>query len=113
ATARVGKIDVYCNYELRSIQEARLTSGQAAGDYQLRDYVATRLQLRREGELVSGAVAQGEESWRELPSRVVTLPDRVQVGVAAVTTSTEAFAPVFYGLSLERRTQPARTSRCT
>jgi regulation of enolase protein 1 (concanavalin A-like superfamily) len=109
ATARVGKIDVYCNYELRSKQEARLTSVQTAADYQLRDSVATRLQLRREGGRVLGAVAQEDETWRELPPIAVTLPDRVQVGVAAVTTSTEAFAPVFYGLTLERKTTPPLT----
>lgn len=101
ATARVGDIDVYCNFEFRTAQEVRLTSIQDADAYHLRDHVATRLLLRREGDRLFPAVAQGNDPWRELPQRVVPLPARVEVGVAAVTTASEAFAPVFYELTVK------------
>ena len=113
ATTRAGKSHVYCNYELRSDRTARLTTVKAASDYQLRDYVTTRLQLRRVGDLITAAVAQENEPWRELPPTVVALPDCVHVGVAAVTTATEAFAPVFSGLSLDGRTTSDRTKHST
>jgi len=58
---------------------------------------------------VVGAVAQEGGPWRELPRLFVALPDRVQTGVTAVTTSAEAFAPVFYDLTLQgETTNPAK-----
>jgi LSD1 subclass zinc finger protein len=86
ALVRDGAVRCYTAFELR--QEGRTTAahGLPVG---AEDVV---LQLQRRGNQILGAVAPGGGQSQPFPPLVVTYPAQVQVGVAAVNSSTERFA---------------------
>jgi regulation of enolase protein 1 (concanavalin A-like superfamily) len=94
AAAHTGGADAaYVSWEAR--REGTWTRKGNTGEARL--YQAdTWLRLIRRGDRVRPAFSQdGGETWSPLDEVVLSLPDEVRIGVAAVTTGTQAFRPVF------------------
>lgn len=84
----------YANFDHR--QDGRLVGNKAL---QLPDQ-DTYLRLERRGNRVAGAVSPDGTHWKYLEVLSISMPRRVQVGVAAINTSTERFKATFSELEL-------------
>lgn len=101
AFANPGQRLVYANFELRL--NGKIISFGRATDYPLNENSDTLLSLRRHGNKVYGAIKQTGNEWHQLEPLTVPFAQQLQVGVAAVNTSTEAFAPEFSELELTKQ----------
>jgi regulation of enolase protein 1 (concanavalin A-like superfamily) len=83
-------VKTYSNWELRkdgkweksgTITELPLTAK------------TTYLRLERKGDKLIGSVSEDGKTWKDMDPITIELPAKVKLGVAACTTSSEAFAP--------------------
>ena len=96
----------YANFELRSGGE--LTRVGLETDLALDDGKDTYLRLERHGDKILGAATQDGVKWSYLEPKIVALPAHLLVGVAAVNTSGQAFAPMFSEFKLFKETNSRR-----
>jgi regulation of enolase protein 1 (concanavalin A-like superfamily) len=97
---RDGKKYVYASWELR--QDGQVERFAQATDLPLDVTKDTHLKLQRRGSQVEAHVSQDGTSWQEMQAKTVEWPAELQVGVAAVNTATESFAPRFSEYKLVR-----------
>lgn len=93
ATFTRGETYHYASWEMRKNGEVERFAN--AGDHPLDDTKDTFLRLERRGDKIYAAVSQDRDKWHYLEPKIVTLPGKVQIGVAAVNTSTRVFSPHF------------------
>jgi len=82
----------YASFELRDKGEWVRQGDASVLPLEDRD---TYLRLTRKGNKVAGAVSQDGSKWTELEAMTVDLPEKLKVGVAAVSTSKKEMAPTF------------------
>ena len=63
---------------------------------------STWLRLQRKGDKLHAFVSEDSKKWVELKTLDVKLPAKVQVGVSAGTTSSEAFSPFYDRFTLRK-----------
>jgi RNA polymerase sigma factor (sigma-70 family) len=90
----------YTNWELR--KDGEVERFGSPDDQPLEDGKDTWLRIERHGDKVSAAISQDGEKWTDLEPKDVSFPKKVQVGVAAVNTSKQEFAPQFSEFKLSR-----------
>jgi RNA polymerase sigma factor (sigma-70 family) len=94
---RDGELHTYPNWELRKDGEWKLAGGAFGLPFEYKD---TYLRLERKGDQVLGSYSQDGKEWTSLDPLEVTLPARLKVGIAAVSTSAEPFKPRFDAFKL-------------
>lgn len=95
---RSGRSFHYANFVVRA--DGRRVRMGLASDLPLASDKSTWLRVRRQGQAILGAVRQGDGPWRKLPSKLMTLPQQVEVGVVAINASDSPFSPRFSDLTL-------------
>jgi WD40 repeat protein/regulation of enolase protein 1 (concanavalin A-like superfamily) len=89
--------ETFGNWELR--REGRVTfshpSRQLSGEQ-------TYLRLQRRGGKLLGSVSEDGQQWTQLQPLDFVFPEKVKVGVAALTTSANPFSPSFDQFQLQR-----------
>jgi RNA polymerase sigma factor (sigma-70 family) len=90
----------YTNWELR--KDGEVERFGSPDDQPLEDGKDTWLRIERHGDKVSAAISQDGEKWTDLEAKDASFPKKVQVGVAAVNTSKQEFAPQFSEFKLSR-----------
>lgn len=97
---------IYANFELRL--DGNIERFGTPDDLTLVADKATFLKIERRGNQLYGYASQEPGKWHALGDKVVDLPKRLRVGVAAINTSLQPFAPVFADLKLEVAKAPAK-----
>jgi hypothetical protein len=87
-----GEVFVYTNHEIRS---GGLVLLGGTLRHSLEEEKDTLLRLERLGDRFFAAASQDESRWTYLETITLPWSNRLLVGVAAVNTSTQAFAPEF------------------
>ena len=90
---RGGQNFVYTSFEMRHNGEVERFAN--ATDFPLDESKDTFLRLERRGDKILAAVSQERDKWSYLEAKMVELPAKTLVGLAAVNTSTRQFAPHF------------------
>jgi regulation of enolase protein 1 (concanavalin A-like superfamily) len=94
-----GEVKTYANWELR-----REGKWELAGEFAvcpLKQKV-TWLRLQRKGDRLLASASEDGKKWTDLKPLEVKLPAKLKLGVAAGTTSTEAFSPRYDLFKLTR-----------
>lgn len=100
ATYRDGMADhVYANFELR--QNGKIERFGEPNDLRLERGKDTWLKIQRKGNRFFGYATQEAGKWHDLGHKTVNIPAKLRVGVAAINTSLQPFAPVFSELKID------------
>jgi regulation of enolase protein 1 (concanavalin A-like superfamily) len=78
--------------------EGRIVSPLTGGEAYLR--------LERQGDKVHPAVSADGVKWNELAALEIDLPPKIKIGMAALSTSTDPFAPIFDRFQLKNGPGP-------
>ena len=87
----------YVNYELRKGGDVI----HLPANVRLDPAKPLALRLERRGGRFQAAVSEDGEQWTDLPAADVVFPKTVEVGVAALHTTDQKFAPTFRGLKID------------
>ncbi len=90
---RDGMKTVYTVWELR--QDGAIDRFAQADDHPLDETKETFLKLQRRGNQFAGYVSQDRKEWHEMAAKTIELSEELRVGVAAINTAAQTFAPRF------------------
>jgi hypothetical protein len=94
-----GEVKTFANWELREGGKWVLAGHASVCPLKGK---ATRLRLERKGDKLLASVSDDGKKWTELKALEVKLPAKLKVGVAAISTSSEPFAPHFDSFKLRK-----------
>ena len=94
-----GEVKTYANWELR--REGKWELAGKVVDCPLKEK-STWLRLQRKGDKLLAFVSEDGKKWIELKTLDVKLPAKLQVGVAAGTTSSAVFSPFYDRFTLRK-----------
>jgi regulation of enolase protein 1 (concanavalin A-like superfamily) len=95
-----GEIQTFANWELRGRGRWLLMGNPNVKALEAKD---TFLRLERQGDQIRGWVSQNGKEWYALTPIEITLPAKLKLGVAAINTSSETFAPRFDRFQLKQK----------
>lgn len=85
-----GEVKTFANWEMR--EGGKWVLAGHASVCPLKGKV-TYLRLERRGDKLLASVSEDDKEWTELKALEVKLPAKLKLGVAAISTSSEPFAP--------------------
>jgi regulation of enolase protein 1 (concanavalin A-like superfamily) len=91
---------VYGNFELRRDGENERFG--TPDDLRLETGKDTWLKIERKGDRFYGYATQAAGKWHALGDKAVEMPKKLRVGVAAINTSLQPFAPSYSELKIEQ-----------
>jgi regulation of enolase protein 1 (concanavalin A-like superfamily) len=97
-----GETQTFANWELRGNGRWLQKGSPAVKPLEAKE---TFLRLERKGNRLLGAIRQDGEKWHDLTPLEITLPTKLKLGVAAINTSSETFAPRFDRFQLKKATE--------
>jgi regulation of enolase protein 1 (concanavalin A-like superfamily) len=107
ADVRKGKVHPYANFELRQ-------DGQLASSWGLKiEDGSSYLRLRRMGGEVHGAFSPDGHRWTSFAPLIAELPDRLEVGIVAVNSSTRPLEAEFEEFQLVTNPEPGLPQKIT
>lgn len=91
----------YANYEIRI--DGRCQRFGTTGDARIEAGRPTWLRVQRQGDLMKGSVSHDGKTWQDLEPKELPAnwPNKLRIGVGAVSTSKTDFTPAFSGLAVE------------
>lgn len=90
---------VYGNFELR--KDGKLDRFGAPNDLRLETGKDTWLKVERKGNTFYAYATHEAGKWKSLGNKTVEMPAKLRVGVAAINTSQQTFAPQFSELKVD------------
>jgi regulation of enolase protein 1 (concanavalin A-like superfamily) len=96
---------VYGNFELRA--NGQIDRFGSDADLALDNTKDTTLKIERRGNEFKAFASQEPGKWHELGAKTMEAPKTIEVGVAAINSSTEPFTPRFADLQIKTSRPPA------
>jgi regulation of enolase protein 1 (concanavalin A-like superfamily) len=90
---------VYANFELR--KDGKIDRFGLPEDLRIESGKDTWLKIQRKGNQFFGHATQEQGKWRDLGNKTIDLPAKLRIGVAAINTSLQSFAPTFSELKID------------
>ncbi len=94
---REKKFENLGSWELR--RDARMTFSRTSPLLTAKE---SYLRMERRGEKLLGSLSEDGQKWIELPPIDIVLPQKVKLGIDAISTSTRPFAPAFDQFQLKQ-----------
>ena len=100
---------IYGNFELRA--DGRIERFGSPQDLKLDNTKDTWLKIERKGDEFKAYASQEAGKWQALGAKTMAAPKRLDVGIAAINSSLELFAPRFSDFELKTSTPPEKNDK--